>query len=417
MTFVLILFPLEIFGTLQELHLLPAWPIYPHPRFFIPFSPSSPFQMPDIPEHLSFRSYSRLLVSLVLSPLIIRVVAGRIRPRVMQKVYAYMRAALPKPQNPDKYSVQGAKEGDLDEDHIPGLKNPSSNDGDSQESGSVLEELAKDLQSIGRSWQQFYDRWISRRPSKSDRTSQIWNMLASNPPQADLHPLNINPPPSTSTGPTVSPASSPSTESDPQTTPPSISHDTFSGSPSGPSTPRPPVEITTSTASSGTQHMNIQIPARSPTGEPLFNTNFSNSPPTIDDGKSRIVIFQPYHRLTALTAYSADALALHLSTHITDILIMPFEALWVRSVALAFLSSPAAGAGTQAAAGRWRGEVFPLGGWFGMGLRGGWRGVGDYVGKMVLLTGLEMGVGEFVWQACTVFSWWCGIRMFGWGNL
>ncbi|KAL2045830.1 hypothetical protein ABVK25_012012 [Lepraria finkii] len=360
LTFVLILFPLEIFGTLQELHLLPAWPIYPHPRIFIPFSPSSPFQMPDIPEHLSFRSYSRLLVSLVLSPLIIRVVAGRIRPRVMQKVYAYMRAALPKPQNPDKYSVQGAKEGDLDEDHIPGLKNPSSNDGDSQESGSVLEELAKDLQSIGRSWQQFYDRWISRRPSKYDGTSQKWNILASNPPQADLHPLNINPPPSTSTGPTVSPASSPSTESDPQTTPPSISHDTFSGSPSGPSTPRPPVEITTSTASSGTQHMNIQIPARSPTGEPLFNTNFSNSPPTIDDGKSRIVIFQPYHRLTALTAYSADALALHLSTHITDILIMPFEALWVRSVALAFLSSPAAGAGAQAAAGRWRGEVVPL---------------------------------------------------------
>ena len=61
--------------------------------------------------------------------------------------------------------------------------------------------------------------------------------------------------------------------------------------------------------------------------------------------------------------------------------------------------------------------MYPLGGWFGMGLRGGWRGVGDYVGKMVLLTGLEMGVGMVVWQACTTFSWWCGILKFGWGKL
>lgn len=71
----------------------------------------------------------------------------------------------------------------------------------------------------------------------------------------------------------------------------------------------------------------------------------------------------------------------------------------------------------KAAAARWRGEVFTLGGWFGLGLRGGWRGVGDYAGKMVLLMGLEMGISMAVWQVCTGVSWWSGRRFFGWGKL
>ena len=346
-----------------------------------------------------------------------KTVAWQIRPQLTQKVYAYIRAALPKPQYPDKYSIQGAADGDLDENHIPGLKSLSDGHGDLQESGSVLEELARDLQSIGRSWQRFYDRWILQKPSESDRTSGPWSVPAGNPRQADSNPPNVDPLPPISTRLANSPASPPSTDFDPQTTPPPTPNDRFSDSASRPSTPRPPIEITTSTASSGTQHMNIQIPARNPTGEPLYNTNFSNSPPATDDETSRVVILQPYHRLTALTAYSADALASHISTHITDVLMMPLEALWVRSIALAFLSSPAAGAGVQAAAARLRGEVYPLGQWFGVGLRGGWRGVGDYVGKMVLLTGLEVGVSMVVWQACTAFSWWCGVRRFRWGRL
>lgn len=51
-----------------------------------------------------------------------------------------------------------------------------------------------------------------------------------------------------------------------------------------------------------------------------------------------------------------------------------------------------------------------------MGLRGGWRGVGDYVGKMVLASGLEMGISMAVWQACTGFAWMSGRRWFGWGT-
>lgn len=110
-------------------------------------------------------------------------------------------------------------------------------------------------------------------------------------------------------------------------------------------------------------------------------------------------------------------MAQHLSGCIADIILFPLEALYVRSVALSFLSSPAASVGAKAAAERWKGEVFPLGGWFGMGLRGGWRGVADYVGKMVLVQGMQRGIGFVVWQASVGLSWWVGRKWFGWGRL
>ena len=90
----------------------------------------------------------------------------------------------------------------------------------------------------------------------------------------------------------------------------------------------------------------------------------------------------------------------------------------MRSVAIAFLSSPAAGTEAQIAAMRWKREIFPIRRWFGTGLRGGgWRGVADYAGKMVLVSGMEVGISMAVWQACTGFSWWCGKTYFGWGKL
>ena len=89
----------------------------------------------------------------------------------------------------------------------------------------------------------------------------------------------------------------------------------------------------------------------------------------------------------------------------------------MRSVALSFLSSPAANFGAKVAAERWKGEVYPLRGWFGMGLRGGWRGIADYAGKMVLVQGVEMGIGFAVWQASVGLTWWIGRKWFEWGRL
>lgn len=69
-----------------------------------------------------------------------------------------MRAALPKPHYPDRYSLQAAKEDGLENDSVPGLRNSRDGDKTKWESESVLEELAKDLQYIGKRFATFYNK-------------------------------------------------------------------------------------------------------------------------------------------------------------------------------------------------------------------------------------------------------------------
>ncbi len=71
--------------------------------------------------------------------------------------------------------------------------------------------------------------------------------------------------------------------------------------------------------------------------------------------------------------------------------------------------------GTSAAAReRLRGQVYPLGAWFGTGLSGG--GAAGYIGRMVLVAGMEWGVGWAVWQLGAGLAWWAGRRWFRWGR-
>lgn len=314
------------------------------------------------------------------------------RPLVDHKIQKYMRAALPAPDFPDIYSIQAAVEDEIDRDTIPGLGNANETP-ELWESRSVKDELAKDLQYIGRNFQIFYDRF--------------WGLFAGTSIQSSTPPATEQPSTEIPTPGLIDPL-----EED--ASPPSPPYDPSSSSFSRPSTPTPQIEITGSTTSSGTVHMSVAIPV--PTSSlprrPRHNSHPRDPPTSGPDGS-----YHPYYRITTLTAQAADSMTLHLSGHITDILLLPLEALYVRSVALSFLSSPSANLGAKMAAERWRGEVYPLGGWFGMGLRGGWRGVGDYVGKMVLVEGLEMGIGFAVWQVCLGFSWWVGRKWFDWGRL
>lgn len=99
----------------------------------------------------------------------------------------------------------------------------------------------------------------------------------------------------------------------------------------------------------------------------------------------------------------------------SDLLCLPLEALYVRSVALAFLAA----SGTSPLASRLRADVYPKGSWFGvLGLgASGWRNTGDYMGKMVLCLGIEMVLQLGVWQIGTGFAWWAGKKWFRWGKL
>ena len=287
-----------------------------------------------------------------------------------------MLAAIPRPYIPDPFSITAAKDDEFACESVPGLCNDPSGDPHEWESTSAIEELAKDLQYIGKYYQKFYDNCADAFEKTLDlpwpRTGSVRHRR---------HQLQ---------------------ESITNTT------ETFR-------VPSPPV-----TSRSSSSSLSRATSASTPTtsGEaPDYN---DANVPALNDRIARYQsksVHRRQHRVTALTTYAADSIATNLAGYIEAIMLLPLEALFVRSLAYSFLSSPQANPTAQAAADRWRTEIYPFGSWFGMGLRGGWRGMGDYVGKMVLVTGMEMGVNLMLWQVCTGLSWRMGHRWYGWGNL
>ncbi|KAI4286290.1 MAG: hypothetical protein L6R38_000056 [Xanthoria sp. 2 TBL-2021] len=120
---------------------------------------------------------------------------------------------------------------------------------------------------------------------------------------------------------------------------------------------------------------------------------------------------KPTYRVTHLTTLMADTFATSLSTIVADVLLLPLEALFVRSVALTYLNTPSGAAYSTMGL---RNEIYPLGSWAGMGLRGG--RVMDYVRKMALCLGVDMLLRFAVWQATAGAAWWVGKKRFKWGR-
>ncbi|KAL8808343.1 MAG: hypothetical protein Q9182_000163 [Xanthomendoza sp. 2 TL-2023] len=121
----------------------------------------------------------------------------------------------------------------------------------------------------------------------------------------------------------------------------------------------------------------------------------------------------PRYHVTGLSTLLANAMTLSLSTAITDMLLLPLDALFVRSVALAYLDT--AGAGASHAAMGLRDEIYPLGSWLGIGLRGGspW----EYARKIALCFGVEMLLRCTAWQITAGATWWVGRKCYRWGQL
>ena len=108
----------------------------------------------------------------------------------------------------------------------------------------------------------------------------------------------------------------------------------------------------------------------------------------------------------------ADTLAMHFSTHLADLIFLPLEALFVRSVAISFLNISASGPESPAA--RWRDQAIPLKSWFGVGTGSG--GVRNYVMNMAMCGVFELAVSMGIWQLSTGAAWLLGRRRFGWGT-
>ena len=121
------------------------------------------------------------------------------------------------------------------------------------------------------------------------------------------------------------------------------------------------------------------------------------------------------HRVTALSNRPSDAFASHASSLLAGALLLPLESLYLRSLALAFLTSPAMRPGSAAAASGIRSDVWEVGAWFG-GSAGGWSGKLRYASVMLLTLGLQGAISTVVWGFGAGVTVSIG-RRFGWGQL
>lgn len=105
---------------------------------------------------------------------------------------------------------------------------------------------------------------------------------------------------------------------------------------------------------------------------------------------------EPLHRVTALSSFAADAFASHAACLITTAVLMPLEALFVRSLARSSLGGSALAS-----------NVRPLFAW------PGWR----YHGTLLAILGLQGLVSSAVWGLGTAVAIGLGKSKYRWGRL
>lgn len=411
--------------------------------------------------------FSYMLVSKILPPMLTCYALTHLRSIFSTKIHQYIRAALPKPSHPDINSLKAAKAFDLGINYttirIEGCWTIT-------ESSSMKEQLARDLQSFGRHAQILSDNTlelfrkvthssllnvlgIKQRLAKlaedsntaSDRSDEASSQRTEAQTDGTLDPADASLPglqnDTIDTGPPTNRAGfrvpeTPESELQEESMLPEMAT-AFEPRVFGPSLgqePRPAEEGTISSASTRSPSPSSRPPVRIRTSDTSDGNmaiaiidNTGNAPvddhPASDAAGAQVEYDpiampiqleshfpQPEHRVTVLTGFAAEYLAQTLSRNISNVVLLPLEGLIVRSIALAFLSAPP----SNATASRWRSEIYPI---FGSGLRAGrWSSVGDYVSKMALISGMELGLGLAVWQMGTGLAWWMGRKWFRWGT-
>ena len=446
----LLTIPLELQCTLQQMKLVPE-SLYPYPRnylfWLLPTSVGGRWLGYPDPLQLSCLIY----------------IWFRRNNSLGQFIYEYCWAALPKPTYPDQYSLIGAPEEGYDPSTVAGLVQ-TSDIHRGRANTTVRGLLAQDLQIVGRDWQVFYDRctqalsWDNlhgassnlhgdherdqvstndlrvelsrgRRHSRAlEPSTEAVDLLSNRQGSPQNAPNHFSPPVHTPS-PTQSTAESPDSSRSAQNLSPVSSQ---------PATPWP-IELT-SHDENGETHIDITLTAlpqmtrqrtMSEVPHPARDAAVLPNAPALAEGvlpsneqslrpikptTTSCLMHRQLHRITALTAHPAHSMAQRLSSQAMGILLLPMEALFVRYVAMTFLSSSYFHASTPGVAASWRrGGVYPLRAWFGPGLgTGDWKGIGDYVGKMILVQGIEAGLGFATWQVGMGLAWWAGRTWSDW---
>ena len=414
----------------------------------------------------------QLLTALISSPLPIWWILFYAKIQVDKSLYNYMSPVLPKPENPDFYSLEGADIDNLDRDSIPGLGLPHQRE---ELTDRGLEgfwaELKKNVLEMARGFWEL----VSRLRKKGGR-EELAKEGASDYEEHPLAPVNTH-----STFSEISSSGPPAIviEHRPETpipfdssvsleyvygdsqdqgsnnsySPRPGSFQSNSPSPMPRTFPGPPPDVNTIdpltsrniTPTPGLDST-TSLPYRSEINEELSRNNFPNAPGLPNTtattaskektGKHSLIhvsnLLQPklnkalllaapsYHRVTALTAHLAASLSSHLASHIASILFLPLESFFVRAVALNYLSLPSPPfsgpllPSSSLLRRSLRREVFPTLTMFGAGLQGGWSLMGNYMSRIALCVGMEIVLGHVIWQLGAGVVWWAGKSWFAW---
>lgn len=129
-------------------------PFLPPLLAFIPFTYQFPLNL-RLSAPLSFDSCAQVIKSLVLSPVVLWYILSYCKRHAYSIMGYYIYFVFPRPDNPDIYSIQGAKMDGFTPEDIPGLDMAS--DGQS----SLIGEAKRDFLAFVRTYQYCFDQWTN----------------------------------------------------------------------------------------------------------------------------------------------------------------------------------------------------------------------------------------------------------------
>ncbi|KAI9809896.1 MAG: hypothetical protein M1825_000329 [Sarcosagium campestre] len=468
--------PLQLFSMLQVLNLLPAYPIFPPLASMLPFSSTSPLQLPVLPAKVSVQSLTKFGITLITSPPAIVAATCYSKDYVLNASYRIIQSVLPKPDNPDPFSIKGALEDSLDGTTIPGIhsvnvwpaQQPRAANrpaGLLERAGSVVNQL---LNAIGLAPGASGAREDLARveiprgyvvgPSEAEPT---WRQAAmardpSDPPPSDEATDHAD----VDLGEDVEVDTEQDTEHDTE-------HDLdVEGGPEAEADAenegdigvdaegtRTPLEEVGSSAGEESDDdgrinsvrvanhrgenpdsitMEVEIAPGAPTLVDVDDGNddgheaeheheqsgghetYAQDRDAYRQGQRRVRRDGPVRRVTVLSSHPAEAIASHLSLHLAQWLLLPMEALMVRSVAASFIASGP----TTATVGLTRSIYMPLQGRATHPWRLGGSILGaKYLTNLAYIAGMDLAISFGLVELGYLGVMLMGRRVFDWGRL
>ena len=414
-----LLLPLHFYGTLQHLDLLPAWPLVPNPfraSYFLPLFSAVPSLF-----NQSQPNVTQIALGVLLSPAVTFLLAEYVYDILDDSLTRYVRAAIARPDSPDSLSFKLKTEDGTTTSASPVSEFPTLQ-------GSVREEIGKDISNaiesfyVARAKLRQIVRGLFRhkRPAVEfpDRVEEIQlspRQSSSTDDAYQLSRLNIVPPASrsgarvslpyvTHDADTVPPPESPMTDSTA-----SEEAESLAIQPSN-------VQIRTRSGSTSTLHMDVEINAPVEGAIPL-TSSFSSSPHAMEiEQASNHTVANPArtHRVTSLSLAPASILGSRVKGALVTMLGLPFESLYLRSVAHGCVrSSPSPSLSA------WLGsQIYPIPGLATarFGLLGA-PFTAEYYGKIIICIGIEALVHLELWHVTAAVARWIGRRWYSWGDL